>query len=63
MSCIQGICGLCAVNQDFVSISQVSRMTEDQFEILDAATAVAANSNSNDVAHTQTFAPNPNMDP
>jgi hypothetical protein len=38
-------------------------MTKDQFEILDAATAVAANSNSNDVAHTKTFAPNPNMDP
>jgi hypothetical protein len=29
----------------------------------DAATTVAANSNSNDVAHTQTFAPNPNVDP
>jgi hypothetical protein len=39
-------------------------MTKDQFEVLDAAaTAVAANSNSNDIAHTQTFAPNPNMDP
>jgi hypothetical protein len=48
-------------------------MTQDQFEILDAAAAAppppppmqqqAASSNSDDVAHTQTSAPNPNMDP
>jgi hypothetical protein len=47
-------------------------MTQDQFEILDAAAAAppppppmqqqAASSNSDDVAHTQTSAPNPNMD-
>ncbi len=49
-------------------------MTQDQFEILDAAAAAAppppppmqqqaASSNSDDVAHTQTSAPNSNMDP
>jgi hypothetical protein len=48
-------------------------MTQDQFEILDAAAAAApppapmqqqaASSNSDDVTHTQTSAPNPNMDP
>ncbi len=53
----------CVRSIKILSASQVSRMTKDQFEILDAATGVAANSNSNDVAHTQTFAPNPNMDP
>jgi hypothetical protein len=53
----------CVQSIKILSPSEVSRMTKDQFEILDAATAVAANSNSNDVAHTQTFAPNPNMDP
>jgi hypothetical protein len=49
-------------------------MTQDQFEILDAAAAAAppppppmqqqaASSNCDEVAHTQTSAPNPNMDP
>ncbi len=65
MNCVRSI--------KILSPSEVSHMTQDQFEILDAAAAAppppppiqqqAASSNSEDVAHTQTSAPNPNMDP
>ncbi|CAK9205694.1 unnamed protein product [Sphagnum troendelagicum] len=63
----------CVRSIKILSPSEVSHMTQDQFEILDAAAAAppppppmqqqAASSNSDDVAHTQTSAPNPNMDP
>ncbi len=66
MNCVRSI--------KILSPSEVSQMTQDQFEILDAAAAAAppppppmqqqaASSNCDEVAHTQTSAPNPNMDP